>query len=172
MHTGVLPDTLATTGKGRIMRIESLLSCLLLGASSLACGAPPCDIQDLAWLVGGWKQCHGTDCTEERWMPARGGRMLGVNQQWGERRAFEFLRIEERGQQIVYVAQPEGGEATTFTLTHCQDRHAGFTNDAHDFPQRIAYRADGDDTIVVRISGHQDDRPRSMEWRWSRTRTD
>lgn len=112
------------------------------------------DLKDLAWLAGHWRQEAGGTLTEELWMPARGGVMLGLNRSVrGERKAaFEFLRLETDGQGVVYLASPGGAPPTAFRLTAADASHAVFENPEHDFPKRIEYRLDGD-TLSASISG-------------------
>jgi hypothetical protein len=55
---------------------------------------------------------------------------------------FEFLRVAVREGRLTYVAQPNGDPATSFALAPGENaREAVFANPAHDFPQRVVYRA-------------------------------
>ncbi len=105
----------------------------------------------LDWLVGHWCSDSGI---EELWLTSPGDLMLGVNRTvvGGRTRAFEFLRIAADGNGVRYLAQPGGREATAFRLTDTGERWARFDNPAHDFPQRIEYRRDGE-RLVAEISG-------------------
>jgi hypothetical protein len=111
-------------------------------------------VTSLGWMAGCWQQRNGTRVTDEQWMRPAGGAMIGMSRTVaGDRmRAWEALRIIEEQGRIVYVAQPGGGPATRFAASHIADTLAVFENPAHDFPQRIAYRRVGADSMVASIS--------------------
>ena len=84
----------------------------------------PDELADLTWLAGTWT-CESApgESIEESWVHARGGWMLGVGRTLRVDAArervigFEYLRLEQRADGVVYVAQP-GGRApgTEFRL--------------------------------------------------------
>ncbi len=99
-------------------------------------------IDALAWLAGDWTGTKFKTSIEELWSPPAGGSMLAVSRTVNSAKkmsAFEYLRIEERGTTLVYVAQPGGGRATEFTLVELGANRAIFENPMHDHPQRITY---------------------------------
>lgn len=71
----------------------------------------------------------------------------------GVARSFEHLRIRADGTRLVYVAIPSGQRETAFPSTHLSDTLVVFENPEHDFPQRIAYRRAGADSVVARVEG-------------------
>jgi hypothetical protein len=132
-----------------------------LGLALVATPAPSGtdhDLDSVAWLAGHWRQEKDGVVTEELWMPARGGLMLGLNRTSradGEGRAqFEYLRIEARESGPVYVASPSGKGATPFALMLGGDDHAVFENPEHDFPKILEYRLE-DGKLHVAISGDE-----------------
>ncbi|MCL4210546.1 MAG: hypothetical protein HRU76_04995 [Phycisphaeraceae bacterium] len=133
---------------------------------------PRAAIDSLIWLAGGWRSASedGKASSEEHWVDPAGGAMLGVNRtiQAGKMVLFEFLRIEEREGTLIYLAQPGGRTpATTFTLVEMGEHRAVFANPAHDFPQRIEYRRDGD-TLHARVSGSMNGKEAEETWAWKR----
>jgi hypothetical protein len=106
------------------------------------------DLADLAWLAGHWRTEKGKSVSEELWLPPRAGIMLALNRTTaGEtKRSFEYLRIEQRGDRVVYVASPGGRGTTDFQLTAIDEeaRSATFENPQHDFPKKITYVRSGD----------------------------
>jgi hypothetical protein len=122
------------------------------------------DLNRLRWMAGCWQQRAGTSVTDEQWMAPAGGAMVGMSRTVaGARlRAWEALRIIIDSGRVVYVAQPQGGAPTRFVASLVSDTSAVFENPAHDFPQRIAYRRVGDDSVVARISAGRDGRERGM----------
>jgi hypothetical protein len=43
---------------------------------------------------------------------------------------------------------------------------AVFANPEHDYPQRIIYWRDGDDSLCARIEGQRDGQVRTSSWSW------
>jgi hypothetical protein len=104
-------------------------------------------ISDIAWLAGEWTMVDTATTVEERWTEPAGGAMLAVSRTIAGNRMteFEFLRIIQRDNGLVYVAQPGGRPPTEFVLTRLANQTATFENPAHDFPKMIQYalRANG-----------------------------
>ncbi len=126
---------------------------LLLIVSAAAADRPtPGD--DLHWLAGDWCGGSGAEGIEESWLPWRGGGSVGVSRTMrGDRLiGFEFLRIAVEDGVPTYIAQPGGRAPTRFRRTDGGETWVRFENPAHDFPQRIEYRRDGD-RLVASISG-------------------
>jgi hypothetical protein len=131
--------------------------------------APP-DLNALAWMAGYWKGEVGGQMMEECWMAPSGRMMVGMHRDVrGERPAFfEFLRIEQTADAIVYTASPRGAAPTAFELTESGERRAVFSNPEHDYPQRIIYWRVGEDELRARIEGETPAGPRASEWAWKR----
>ena len=128
---------------------------------------PPLD--SLSWMTGSWSGTSRGIEMEEHWTTAKGGSMIGIHRDVAKGRtvSFEFLRIEQQGDQIVYLSMPNGrSPATPFPLKEVSGTRVVFENPAHDFPQRIIYWKDGND-LRARIEGAMNGRPGSEEWRWS-----
>jgi hypothetical protein len=112
-------------------------------------------IADLAWMSGGWRTAAGGRAQiEEHWMSPSGGSMLGMGRTVvGDRTVeFEFLRLEQRGDAIYYVASP-GGQcpSTDFKLTRLSAEEAIFENPQHDFPKRIIYKKNANGSLTASI---------------------
>ena len=127
-------------------------------------------LNDLAWIAGSWA---GTDRRgvemEEHWTGPKGNSMIGVHRDVvkGRTALFEFLRIEQQKDQIVYLSMPNGrSPATAFPLKEASGTRVVFENPTHDFPQRIIYWKDGND-LRARIEGTMNGKAGSEEWRWS-----
>jgi hypothetical protein len=156
----------------------SLASLLVLGAAAAAAlartSSPPIrqgpTLADLAWLAGHWSSERAGTRTEEVWLTPSGGLLLGMNRAVtaAGRGTFEFLRIEQRAQGIVYVASPSGRGETVFPLADVGARFVLFENPEHDFPQRIRYELDDAGRMQARVSAGQGDQERALEWSWTR----
>ncbi|MEJ8566147.1 DUF6265 family protein [Elongatibacter sediminis] len=106
------------------------------------------------WLQGRWCRDAGGMLTEETWMAPQGGETIGMSRTVKNDRmvGFEYVRIVNGAHGPMYVAQPNGGTAVSFMLTRRDETRLVFENPAHDFPQRIEYRRDGD-RLLAEISG-------------------
>lgn len=142
-------------------RIIGAALALLLTAQAL----PRTAMDDLAWMSGQWQSADGT--TEEAWTAPRGGMMLGVGRtvQGGIVREYEFLRLQAGADGVpVYWASPNGVPPVGFRLSQAGPSSATFDNPAHDYPQRIRYRRDGE-TLVATISAIDDSHATSWTYR-------
>jgi hypothetical protein len=111
------------------------------------------NIMDLNWLAGTWTLQQDGRTTEETWLPPRAGMMLGISRTIaGDKTVeFEFLRIEQRGNDLVYIAQPGGQPPTEFRLDSSGNGDWVFANLKHDFPKKIRYRRAGDGSLVASV---------------------
>lgn len=119
--------------------------------------APPRDegLAKVDFVAGCWRGETAEGVVEETWTRPTGGSMLGTGRTLAKGRTafFEFLRIELRGDQIVYVAQPKGGAPTEFPLAKAGEGHVVFENVGHDFPQRIRYERRTATVLHVHLEG-------------------
>lgn len=138
-----------------------------------AAGAPrvPSPVEGLSWLAGCWERRSGWTVTDEQWMTPRGGTMLGTSRTTrGDALVeYEFMRIfATRVDTVVFAAHPSRQRPTEFRGRAFPRREISFENRAHDFPQRIAYRAVGDDSLHAWIEGTAKGRPRRVDFRYRR----
>ena len=126
-------------------------------AASASAPASAASIESLSWMVGDWTGKMGRADIEEHWIPPAGKMMMAVSRTVvGERTvAFEFLRIEQRPDAIVYIAQPGGRPPTEFRLTASTATSATFENPQHDMPKLIRYTKETDGTLVAEIEGDE-----------------
>ncbi|NNE48247.1 MAG: hypothetical protein HKN37_16465 [Rhodothermales bacterium] len=131
----------------------------------------PLDLARLSWMQGYWTGEQDGTRMEEVWLPARGNVMVGMHVDLfaSGRSFFEYLRIEQRGDTLVFHASPRGRPPTPFIASGVTDSSVTFENLAHDFPQMIAYRVDRAGRLHARISGQGDGEEQSSEWIWSRS---
>ena len=146
-----------------------IAGCLAAAAGLAAQPAAKPSLSDLAWMAGSWSGTSRGIEMEEHWTAPKGNSMIGVHRDVGKGRTlvFEFLRIEQRGDEIVYLSMPNGrSPATPFPLKELSSSRVVFENPTHDFPQRIIYWKDGAD-LRARIEGTMNGKAGSEEWRWS-----
>jgi len=142
----------------------------LLAQGPLPCEAAPGGESDgLNWMAGHWRLATDGKVSEEWWVPSAGGLMLGMHRDTrpGKGAFFEYLRIEFRGDAIVYVASPFGRGTTEFKLTECGENWVKFENPQHDWPTVIRYVLEGE-TLVAVAEGGEGDQARSATWRLTR----
>ena len=129
------------------MRWTAIVTLLVAG------GSGPLD--RAAWLAGCWRLEAGGLVTDEQWSAPLGGVMLGTSRTVRDGRTVEYayLRLETRGEDVVYVALPSRQAETEFALVPGPGRALAFENPEHDFPKRITYTPLGSDSLVAAISG-------------------
>lgn len=134
-----------------------------------ACAAAQAQIQRLAWLAGCWSLTEGARTVDEQWMAPRVGAMQGMSRtvRGDKLAAFEFVLLRERGDVLDYEVQPSGQARTVFTSTEITDRSVVFENLQHDFPQRVAYRRNGDE-LLAWIEGPRNGQVRRIEYPYRR----
>ncbi len=134
--------------------------------------APPsAGLAKVAFLVGCWvdEDPEQGVTVEETWSAALGGTMLGVGRTVVDGRTahYEFLVLEERGDEIVYLAEPKGGVTTPFSLSTSGTDLAVFIAVYDEFPQRIIYRRQGD-RLTSRLEGVRNGQKVVAEWTYRR----
>jgi uncharacterized protein DUF6265 len=142
----------------------------------LACGAvsaQPAGIQRVAWLQGCWEASSPQRIIEEIWTRPRASSMIGVSRtiRDGKLTEYELIVLREQGDQLAYVAHPSGQTPATFVSTQMTSTEIVFENPAHDFPQQIGYRRNGD-SLLAWISGSQNGKVHRAEFPYKRVSCD
>lgn len=153
-------------------RSIGLAALFVVMASAAALAQEKPTLEALAWMAGSWSGTSRGIEMEEHWTRPSGNSMIGMHRDVGKGRTlgFEFLRIVQQPDAIVYLSMPDGrSPATPFPLKEVSGTRVVFENPAHEFPQRIIYWKDGAD-LRARIEGTQNGKESGMEWRWSPVR--
>ncbi len=150
------------------MSLQRLVAIVIV----LACGVLPAQstgIQRATWLQGCWESSLPARQIEEIWTRPKAGSMIGVSRtiRDGKLTEYEMIVLREQGHQLAYVAHPSGQVPATFLSTRVTATELVFENPAHDFPQQIGYRLDGD-TLLAWISGSQNGKTRRAEFPYKR----
>jgi hypothetical protein len=134
--------------------------------TAAAQAAPNNRLAPLAWLAGCWERRGPDRITLEMWMAPEAGLMMGASRTvvGGRVREFEQLRLEARGDTIIYTALPSRQQATAFRSTQVTDSGFVVENPSHDFPQRILYQRRGADSLVARIEGPGPNGPHGVQF--------
>lgn len=129
-------------------------------------------LDELAWLEGEWHRTSGGGEAIERWQ--RNGDGLvgeGLVIRGDETSSVESLLLVEMAGEVFYIAKPrQNPYPVAFRLVSREDGAFVFENAAHDFPQRITYRRNGDDAMTAVIEGPGEDggEPRRLEFSFTR----
>jgi len=131
-------------------------------------------LADLGWMSGCWEMTNpknGARITE-MWMRPDGNAMLGVGRTMrdGKLTDYEFLRIVEEENKLSYISRPSGNkDDTPFGLIRSSANELVFENAAHDFPQRIIYRREGE-KLKARIEGTINGKSRGVDFSYTRAK--
>ena len=88
-------------------------------------------------MTGDWTASDRYAQVEERWMRPEGGLMLGTSRPLrGGRTASEYLRIVQREDSLVYLAQPGGRPPTEFTMAMMEAPSDRFRESRARFPKQ------------------------------------
>ena len=158
-------DTLPVMAALTFLRLSSR-------AAALAPQAPPPapTITDVAWIAGCWDLTRNGRHVGETWTAPEGGTMMGVSRTvaGGKTTEWEFLIIREGARGLEYVAKPSRQAEATFTASRASASEVTFENPAHDFPQRISYKRDGD-ALTAAIEGPMNGQTRRIEFPYRKT---
>jgi len=149
----------------------ALVATVMAAAAPAAAPAPDA-LARLAWLAGCWRRETARRVVEEQWMAPGGGLMLGTGRTLaaadGALVEYEQVRIEARGDTVVYVARPSAQGEATFTAIAFDDSSIVFANPAHDFPQRVGYRIVSADSLSAWIEGTREGKVRRVDFPYRR----
>ena len=128
----------------------------------------------LSWIARCWQGDMRGGKNQEQWMKPEGDLMLGMSRTVvnGKTPFFEFLQIKREGDDLFYVARPQGKEPTPFKLVKLNDSAAIFENPEHDFPQRIVYQRQIDGSLLAVIEGDEKGKPKRIAFPMQRVKCD
>lgn len=134
---------------------------LLLALQAASAG----QVSDLAWLAGDWVACDGGRSVEERWIGPAGDVLIGANLSWnGKRASHEFFRVAPDATGTpTFFAQPGGRPPVAFPAREIGGQRVVFENRAHDYPQRVIYRREGQ-RLHARVEGMVAGKLEAEEW--------
>lgn len=133
------------------------------------------DLDKLRWLEGTWKVETDRGTLYETWRVVSDrtfeGESYSVDPS-GERRVVtEWLLLVEMGDNVFYVPRPrQNPMPVAFPLVSVTDDTVVFENPDHDFPQRITYQRNGDDSVTATVEapGRDGGEPRRIVLEFTR----
>jgi hypothetical protein len=132
------------------------------------------NLSDLAGMAGCWERsdkAKGLLITEQ-WMKPAGTSILGIGRtvKNGVTTGFEYMRIEQTQDGIVFISKPkENPEETVFKLIRSTPGEFVFENAAHDFPQRVIYKIEGV-KLTGRIEGKISGKEKAIDFPMTRAK--
>jgi len=146
----------------------SLLATPLVAADARAQSAQP--IASLHWLTGCLEARSATRVVEEQRMPLSAGTMLGMGRTTNARGLadYELTLIRQDSARLLYEAHPRGQPSATFVARVANEDSVVFELPEHDFPQRVAYRRVGRDSVLAWVEGTMRGSARRFEFPYRR----
>ena len=122
-------------------------------------------ITAVAWLQGCWQLTAGDRVVEEQWMAPRAGVMLNAGRtvRGSQLIEYEWVLLREKDGVLEYEAHPSGQTPAVFTAHAATSNEVVFENPAHDFPQRVGYKRDGE-SLLAWIDGTTGGKARRVEF--------
>lgn len=170
-------------GSMRVL-IFFLITSFLLCAALLVQSEPPkkpavqkIKLAQLGWLSGSWRMDGGSEVLYEIWDCSdtavyRGsGLTVKIDRATQARDSSlgELMRIEPTDTGLFFVAMVQhNASEVAFRLVRMDSTGAVFENPAHDFPTRIIYRPQGNDSLYARIEGKRGDKEMGIDYRYAR----
>ena len=121
-------------------------------------------IRQAAWLEGCWKLTRGEQIVDEHWT-AGVTTMTGVGHTFAAGRLVNSERVilREDGSRLAYEAHPSGQPTAVFLSVTVNPTTLIFENPAHDFPQQVGYRRNGN-ALTAWIEGMRNGQKRRIEF--------
>lgn len=131
---------------------------MFIAVLAFAPAASAQSLSDLHWLKGCWRTNGQASEVTEVWLAPPMPALIGYayTLRGGQVRVWEQTRIEMIDGRATFVAMPLGGDPVRFALRDGDGAQvARFDNPAHDYPQTVEYRREGDRLlgVISRIDG-------------------
>jgi hypothetical protein len=158
------------------MKVFSICITVLLYAIVAWSQSPVRTISDFDGMSGCWERSDPSKSLliSEQWMKPAGTSILGMGRTVKNGRTvdFEFMRIEQKGDDIYFVARLSANkEETAFKLKSSTLNEVVFENLEHDFPQRVVYRLQGA-KMIGRIEGIENGQTKGIDFPMSKVKCD
>jgi Domain of unknown function (DUF6265) len=130
------------------------------------------DFQQLSWILGSWKMQIKNGFLYEQWHTLNDSTLQSkgfIIKTKGDTVLLESVQIALRNNKLYYISTVNGqnnNEAVPFTFTLVTINAFTAENPAHDFPQKIYYKAEGDKKLYAVVSGIEKKQFRKEEFRY------
>jgi hypothetical protein len=126
------------------------------------------------WLLGKWEHKSDAGNLLEIWKKVNDSIYNGESYfiKGEDTLHFEKIQMKQKGEDLFYIATVKGqnnDKPITFKHNDTIPKLLVFENTKHDFPQKIMYSQIRKDSIVIQISGIQQDKPSSIRYSLKKT---
>ena len=140
--------------------ITQLCIGLLISSVTSNSFAKCASLDTLEWLNHRWISKTEEGLTVESWKRVSDAGFEGVGEVIdvgsGKVVFSESLRILEMSGELFFLAKvKENPLPVSFKVIECSQESAVFENSAHDFPQRLEYRRQSENSLKVSVSGQE-----------------
>ncbi|NRA83806.1 MAG: hypothetical protein HRU22_08575 [Gammaproteobacteria bacterium] len=141
-----------------MFKIISFFSLCFIGQPFVQ--AATCDtLESLTWLVGNWHTENKKLQINESWRRVSTKTLEGDGNIYSTTKnkliSAETLLLVEMSGAVFYVAKVASNDLpVAFKLTSCSEKTATFVNLQHDFPNKISYQFNNEQSMTVVVSGN------------------
>lgn len=118
------------------------------------------EIYKANWLLGNWEKTDSIGVLTENWKSENDSTFTGnsyfIINKGKDTVHSESIELMEDSKHLIYTATVKGqndDEPVPFQMTEFTDSLLVFTNPKHDFPQKIQYKLNKDNSLLATISG-------------------
>lgn len=125
------------------------------------------DLSNLNWLLGQWEGIQGTGVYHEEWEKINDSEFTGKAYliKKSEISNPENLTIHSDGMGIYYTADvSHNPKPVSFKLTSQNESTFVFENPEHDFPQKIIYEKNDDNSLLATIEATTNGKIKKVEF--------
>ena len=115
-------------------------------------------LNNMQWLCGSWSYDTKNTHTFEHWEKKSDSLFVGysfsiIGTDTVSTEKIEIIAHQQKVQYRATVKEQNHGETIPFAMTFCNNDSVVFTNELHDFPQKIVYKKAGDKKMIAVIEG-------------------
>jgi hypothetical protein len=125
-------------------------------------------VDGLTWMTGCWqtKSARDGSTSNEIWLAARGGSMLGIGQTYGDNKSlsWEAMRIYEEGASVKLWLRPGHRKELTLTLEAAGDGFAAFSAVQEDTTTRLRYERKSASEMAATFRREQGENRRGADY--------
>ncbi len=148
--------------------VTRLASALIAASCATSPEVAPTAAEQLPWLVGAWNTVESDTTTEERWVAAPDGSLLGTGRVVVRGAIIGFsetLHIGRSSGGLTLTTWVGGQDPVMFQADGITADTATFRNDTHDFPTAITYHRTSEGELEAKATGkNPDGSPREEMW--------
>ena len=127
------------------------------------------------WLIGTWENKSAQGKLSENWEKLNDSVYIGKSYfiKLKDTLHSESIVLKEIDGDLLYIPTVKGqnnDEPVSFKLTLSTTKQLVFENPKHDYPQKIVYSKINNDSLVATISGLQQGKPTSDNFKMSKKR--